>query len=454
MFEALVITLREGVEAALVLAIASGILRRQGRGDQVGPLLAGAGLALAVSVLLAFLATRITYNEEIVEGVGMLVGAVFVLTLTVWMWRTAPRIKEEITSGLARGAAAGGLGVAVFGFVMVVREGFETAIFLAAAEFNSSGLMLWVGALVGLALAATFGVLFARGALKVPLKPFFALTTAVLLLVAFQLLVGGLHELSEGNVLPSSRTEMAIVGPIVKNELLLFTLTLALAVGWMLSGAGRTAGAATSPATPAPEAPKAVTPPEAPKAATSPGAPKAVTSPQALASARLARAVASRDASWRRALSALGVIVVGLLAWAFIGRARIPGAEPATRLAPEAGAVSFDSSVLDDGRLHFFETPLAANAPARWNGAARFFAIRVGAEVRTNLDACQICGPIGYFLEGGAAVCRNCTSPIALGSLARSGGCNPIPVRSRVEGARVIVSVADLEKAVPLAKGR
>ena len=195
----------------------------------------------------------------------------------------------------------------------------------------------------------------------------------------------------------------------------------------MLSGAGRTAGAATSPAPDAREA---------------------------LASARLARAAASRDESWRRALSALGVIVVGLLAGAFISRARIPGAEPATKLAPEAGAVSFDSSVLDDGRLHFFETSLAANAPARWNGAARFFAIRVGGEVRTNLDACQICGPIGYFFEGGAAVCRNCTSPIALGSLARGGGCNPIPVRSRVEGARVIVSVADIEKAVPLAKGR
>src|SRR5262249_3548589 len=72
MFEALVITLREGVEAALVLAIASGILRRQGREGQVGPLLAGAGLALVASVGLAVAATRITYNEEVVEGVGML----------------------------------------------------------------------------------------------------------------------------------------------------------------------------------------------------------------------------------------------------------------------------------------------------------------------------------------------------------------------------------------------
>jgi uncharacterized membrane protein len=370
-------------------------------------------VALVVSAILAVLATRITYNEEIVEGVGMLVGAVFVLTLTVWMWRAAPRMKEEITTGLARGAERGALGVAAFGFVMVVREGFETAVFLAAAQFNSSGLALWTGALIGLALAAAFGVLFARGALKISLKPFFSLTTAVLLLIAFQLLVGGLHELSEGRVLPASRTEMALVGPIVKNELLLFTLTLALAIGWMLMGAGRSPD--PSPAGSAPEA-------------------------------RLARARAANERAWRRGLAALGLVVVALLAASFISRARIPGAEPATALAPEGGSVSFDTGLLADGRMHFFQAPLD-------QGSVRFFAIRVGGDVRTNLDACEICGPIGYFLEGGTVVCRNCTSPIALTSLGRHGGCNPIPVRSRIDGARVIVALEDLAAAAPLARG-
>jgi len=306
--------------------------------------------------------------------------------------------------------------------VMVVREGFETAVFLAAARFNSSGLQLWAGALVGLGLAAAFGVSFARGALKISLKPFFSLTTAVLLLVAFQLVVGGLHELSEGRVLPASRMEMALVGPIVKNELLLFTLTLALAVGWMLMGAGR--GPAPGPA------------PGTPEAAASGGA-----------QARLARAAASRERAWRRGLAALGLVVVALLAASFVSRARIPAAEPATALAPEAGTVSFDAGLLADGRMHFFEAPLA-------QGSVRFFAIRVAGEVRTNLDACEICGPIGYFLEGGAAVCRNCTSPIALSSLGRHGGCNPIPVRSRVEGPRVVVDLAELAATAPLARGR
>jgi FTR1 family protein len=425
MFEALVITLREGVEAALVLAIASGLLRRQGRGDLVGALMGGAGVALLASAVLAVVATRITYNEEIVEGTAMLVGAVFVLTLTVWMWRAAPKMKEEISAGIARGAAQGALGVAAFGFFMVIREGFETAIFLAAAQFNSSGLQLWAGALVGLGLAVAFGVAFARGALKISLKPFFSLTTAVLLLVAFQLVVGGLHELSEGKVLPASRTEMALVGPVVKNELLLFTLTLALAVGWMLLGAGRSPEARGA----APEAPQAGEP------------------PANAATLRLARAAAAREKAWRRGFAGLGLVVVALLAASFVSRARIPAAEPATELTPDGDAVSIDTGSLADGRMHFFSAPTGA-------GNVRFFAIRVGNDVHTNLDACEICGPIGYFLEGGAAVCRNCTSPIALNSLGRSGGCNPVPVRSHEEGARVIVELADLAAAAPLAKGR
>ena len=429
MFEALVITLREGVEAALVLAIAAGILRRQGQADRVPSLLAGAALALAASIALAVLATRITYNQEIVEGVAMLVGAVFVLTLTWWMWKSAPRMKQQIEAGLSRGTAQGAFGVALFGFVMVIREGFETAVFLSAAEFNSSGLQLLAGALIGLALAAVFGVLFARGALKVPLKPFFSLTTAVLLLVAFQLLVGGLHELSEGRVLPASRTEMALVGPVVKNELLLFTLTLALAVGWTLAGTG------AAGATPAASGAAGTASPTSPTSRTS--------GPQV----RLARASVARELAARRSLSVLGLLVVGLLTVAFLTRARIPGPEPATPLAPNGDGVAFDAGVLADGRMHFFEAHLQS-------GSVRFFSIQVAGLVYTSLDACEICGPKGYFMQGSAVVCRNCTSPIALSSLGRGGGCNPVPVSFRREGTSVVVPTAALEAARPLGEGR
>ncbi|MGH7742216.1 MAG: FTR1 family iron permease, partial [Candidatus Eiseniibacteriota bacterium] len=321
MFEAFVITLREGVEAALVLSIAVSLLRRRGRGELTRALSAGAAVALAGSVAVAVLASRISYNEELAEGVAMLVGAALVLSLTWWMWKAGPHMSREIEGGLDRATAgrSGALGVFLLAFGLVLREGVETAIFLSAAEFNSQGLGLWVGALAGLALAVVFAVLFMRGTLRVPLKPFFSLTSAVLLLIAFQLLVGGLHELSEGEFLPSSRIEMALVGPLVKNELLLFTLTVALASGWLLFAPSGVASAAHSGA------------------------------PASAPEARLERAAQARERARRRWTGLVGLAVVVFLTIAFVQRSRIPDRPPALALAATGGVLRVDPALLADG---------------------------------------------------------------------------------------------------------
>lgn len=417
MFEAFVITLREGVEAALVLGIAVTLLRRRGLANLIPTLLAGAGVALLGSVGIAWLATRFTYNEEITEGIAMLVGAVLVFALVWWMWKAAPRMKQEIEHGIERAAGSGGgrLGLFLFSFFMVLREGAETAIFLSASSLNSEGLGRLLGALAGLVLATTFGVLFARGTLRVPLKPFFSLTSAVLILIGIQLLVGGLHELSEGQVLPASKAEMAMIGPLVKNELLVFTLTVAMAAAWLLFG------------------PRAV---PAPAAAAAEG-------PQA----RLERAARMRDESRRRWTGILAVIVVGFLSVAFVKSSSLPAKEAGTTLALTNGGVSVPSADLADGRMHFYEADLPA-------GHVRFFAVKDKDQVHTCLDACEICGDKGYFLEGDHAVCRNCTSPIPLASLGRTGGCNPIPLPSRADAGVLWIKAEDLERLIPKQKGR
>ena len=421
MFEAFVITLREGVEAALVLSIAVSLLRRRGLERLMRPLAAGAACALAGSVAVAILASRISYNEELAEGLAMLVGAGLVLSLTWWMWKAAPRMSQEIEGGLERvtRGGSGALGVFLLAFGLVLREGVETAIFLSAAEFNSHGLGLWVGALAGLALAVMFAVLFMRGTLRVPLKPFFALTSAVLLLIALQLLIGGLHELSEGEFLPSSRVEMAVVGPLVKNELLLFTLTVALASGWLLfapdaGGAARDAAPASGP------------------------------------EARLERAAASRERSRRRWTGLVGLAVVAFLSVAFVQRARVPDRPPATLLPSVDERIRIDSALLSDGHAHFFEVGAegAATPPLR------FFAMRVGDGYRTCADACVICGEKGYYEDRGMLVCRNCTSPIAITSIGRSGGCNPVPLPSQLEGGALMVRLGDLKAAHQRTSGR
>jgi FTR1 family protein len=418
-FEALVITLREGVEAALVLAIAASLLERRGLGRLRGPLFAGAAVAVALSAAAAAAAARLTWNQDLVEGVAMLVGAVLVFSLVWWMWRTAPRVQREIEEGLARASGGGGgsaTGMFLFAFGMVFREGLETAVFLTASGFNSQGVERWMGALAGLALAVLFGVLFARGTLKVALRPFFSLTSAVLLLIGLQLLVGGLHELSEIQILPSSRREMALIGPLVKNELLLFTLTVAVAAGWLLRSTV-TAGDAGDAA-----------------AASGPGA-------------RLARSRRRADLARRRWTGIVGLLVVAFLATAFVQRSRLPARAAATPVPLVDGAAVFDTAGVGDGRLHFFEATLP-EGPVRW------FALRVGGDVRVCLDACEICGDKGYFQDGGAVVCRNCISPIVPSSIGRSGGCNPIPLAARAEGGRLVVAESALREALPLLRGR
>lgn len=420
MFEALVITLREGVEAVLVLAIALATLRRRGQAHLSGALYAGTGAALILSMGVAALATRVSWNEELAEGIAMLVGAVLVVTLVIWMWRAAPSMKEEIESGVGRAAErkSGVAGIFLFAFAMVFREGVETAIFLSAARFNSEGLALWMGAVAGLALAFGFGVLFVRGSVRVPLRAFFTLTSAVLAILALQLVAGGLHELSEALVLPASKTEMAIIGPIVRSDLLLFTLTIALISGWLLFGPGRPAAAAASPA-----------------GATG-------------AEARLIRAEASRDAARRRWIGIVGVLMVGLLTTAFVRQSRQPLRAPAEPLALAEGEARFDPAALADGHLRFYEVPVDGRT-------VRFFALKVGEEVRTCVDACEICGDKGYYERGPELICRNCVAPIVRTSLGRSGGCNPIPLPNRrtPDGA-VSVSGNDLKAVIPHLGGR
>jgi high-affinity iron transporter len=416
MFEALVITLREGMEAALVLAIALALLRRRGATHLTGALFAGAALAIVLSVVGAALALRVTYNEELAEGVAMLVGAVLVFSLVWWMWKAAPHMKEEVETGMMRAAGGGGsaAGVFLFAFGMVFREGVETAIFLSAAGLNSHGLSLWLGALLGLTIAVAFGVMFARGTLRIKLKPFFSFTSAVLMLVGLRLFVGGLHELSEAQVLPSSRAEMALIGPIVRSELLLVALTVALAAAWLVFSKSPSPATADAPAS-GPDA-------------------------------RRARAERARDDARRRWTATLGLIAVAFLATAFVQTSRAPERPPAEALTGESGTVSFDATAIPDHHARFFQADLGA-------GPVRLFALRMGGSVRVCIDACQICGDKGYFEQGGAMVCRNCMSPIVLNSVGRSGGCNPIPVPSRETGGRIVVSISDLEAAQPKLRG-
>src|SRR5262245_22511437 len=241
MFEALIVTLREGIEAALVVGIILIYLRKSelealSRWVYLG-LAAGIAASLACGVVFAWLEV----SEEAYEGWLMLAGAVCVAGMVIWMLRSAKTMKRDIETRLQSitaggGAGRGALGAGLFGFtfVMVLREGVETVLFLAAVNLTTDALLAFIGGITGLALAVLFGISFVRGTVRIDLPRFFKVTAVVLFLLAAQLFIGGLHELGERGTIPIGATEMRIIGPIVKNEIIVIVSLLALPLIFLL----------------------------------------------------------------------------------------------------------------------------------------------------------------------------------------------------------------------------
>src|SRR6187549_3538537 len=223
MLEALIVTLREGVEAALVVGIIVAFLRREGYERHLGAVWAGIGTATAASLIGAWLLYRWAVNEEVFEGILYVGSAIIVGSMMVWMWRHSHSLSGEMKGSLSRilsgksSSKSVGLGLFLFTFLMVFREGVETVLFLSALSLTTSGLMASLGVLIGLSAAVVFGVLFVRGSLRIDLGRFFKITGIALGIFVIQLLVNGYHELSEAGWLPATPGTMATIGPLVQN---------------------------------------------------------------------------------------------------------------------------------------------------------------------------------------------------------------------------------------------
>src|ERR1700690_1038813 len=230
MLEAFIVTLREGVEAALIVGITLAYLSKINRPELRKSVYAALVSAFLGSLGVAALLSRTQWNQDIFEGWAMLAAAFFVVTMIVFMMKTGRKLKGQIEGkvGLLAGEDAW-FGLFLFVFLMVLREGVETVLILGAVSLNSSELLSFMGTLAGVIVAILFGVMFVKGSVRINLQKFFRVTTAILFFVAAQLIISGLHELSENGVLPSSREEMALIGPIVRNDLFFFITIVALA---------------------------------------------------------------------------------------------------------------------------------------------------------------------------------------------------------------------------------
>ena len=257
MLSAFLIALREGVEASLVVGIVLVYLARTGRSDLSRYVWGAVAAAVALSLGVAIALERFNISEDGFEGLMYLVASLFVVTIIIWMNRVAKHLKKEIEEKVekyaGREGSAAGWGIALFVFLMVLREGAELALILRAVELSTEGFETWIGTLIGIAAAVAVGLFFFKGTLKVPLHRFFAVTSTILILVAIQLAVSGLHELSEARWIPSSKTEMAVIGPIVRNDLFFFVFIFGAVVSlifreWQTLSHSKATAAATTDA--------------------------------------------------------------------------------------------------------------------------------------------------------------------------------------------------------------
>ncbi len=204
----LLIMLREGLEAALIVGIILGYLAKTGNRSRFGAVWAGVALAAAGSLLVGgaifFTAGGLEGRaEEIFEGTAMFT-AVGVLTYMIfWMRRQSINIRAhlqaQINTALATGSVAA---MGVLAFVAVGREGVESALFMFAASQTSTWAAALAGGAVGLAAAAVLGYLLYRGIFRLNLRAFFNVTSVLLLLFAAGLLAHGIHEFQEVGWIP------------------------------------------------------------------------------------------------------------------------------------------------------------------------------------------------------------------------------------------------------------
>ena len=205
MLATFMITLREGLEALLVVAITASYLRQTGRVALLRPVRWGVGVAIALSLVLGVVLMRIGGMSHLWEGWLAVFAAVMVAWCVVHMTRHGKHLKKEITGKLDQAAESGPRAAAlvfVFILLMVGREGVETATMLASLAVNARAVDLVVAGVAGFGVAALIAGAWSRYGHRVNLPLFFRVTSVFLVLFCAQLLLYAFHEFTEVNAVP------------------------------------------------------------------------------------------------------------------------------------------------------------------------------------------------------------------------------------------------------------
>jgi high-affinity iron transporter len=205
MGQMLMVTLREGIEMFLIVAIAAAYLRKTGRAALLPAVWWGAAAAAAASLVLGVWLAEVAVLP-FRQGILALIAAALVLSMVIYMLKAARRMRSEIADRLEAAARRTGLaawlGVFLFTLLMITREGMEFAFVAASLTQQANAIALVSGALLGLVAAGFLALAWARYGHRVDLRLFFQFTSIFLVLFVLQLLLYAFHEFTEAGALP------------------------------------------------------------------------------------------------------------------------------------------------------------------------------------------------------------------------------------------------------------
>ncbi|MFW9789358.1 MAG: FTR1 family protein [Candidatus Thorarchaeota archaeon] len=213
-----IISLREGIEAALIIAIMLSYLRKTNQTDLRKYVISGTlvailtsfGVALVVGLLWGIFEGPML---DIFEGSVVLIAALLLTTMIVWMWNAGARVTQEIEDSMAMSVIQqSGIGLALLSFSLVLREGVELSLFSMALVIQE-GIQSYIGIALGLGIAVILGVGIYKGSLRISLKALFKWTSIFLILFAAGMVAYGIHELQEAGLLLIGPMEVWNINP-------------------------------------------------------------------------------------------------------------------------------------------------------------------------------------------------------------------------------------------------
>lgn len=235
MLASFLLSIREGLEAALIIGIVLAAVRKIGRPNLTPAIWRGVAAAVGFSVVAALALNWLGASfegraEEIFEGVAMLTAAVLLTWMIIWMRRQAATLKQDLEAEVKVAAAgkSGGRTLFWLSFLAVGREGLELVLFLVAARITTDALQTLLGAALGLAAAITLGWMLFATSKRLSLRQFFNVTNILLVFFAAGLVAHGVHEFNEAGVIPAIIEHVWDLNPVLNEKQLVGQLLTAL----------------------------------------------------------------------------------------------------------------------------------------------------------------------------------------------------------------------------------